>query len=383
MKAGLRSVGKALAEKTQGAAASAVARLSTAGAPAARQRLLVLSDGLEYTSEQQLAPLRRYQLLLARHGITFTWRHVDSVTSGELSLRDVDAVLLKLSFRTPQAQVRAVLDGLIRLRGAGATPKLIYCDGDDDLCVQWSFVTDAVDLYLKKHMFSDERRYFDGRVGKTNLTDHVAASGAFDFSEDFIAGVAAPGPDFPVSKLALSWNIGFDDKILDLQDQLAAMPPVNKEIDVLCRSYVAPEVWTYTLRSKAIEAVERLPATVVQRAPRDRVSQQAYYDELRKSRICVSPFGFGELCWRDFEAVLCSSLLVKADMGHVKTWPDIFRPFETYVPVRWDYADLEEKCLHYLQRPDELDTIVRNARQALQACLSGEAFVERLRGLLA
>ena len=42
---------------------------------------------------------------------------------------------------------------------------------------------------------------------------------------------------------------------------------------------------------------------------------------MRHSRICISPFGYGEICWRDFEAILCGCLVVKPDMSHVETNP--------------------------------------------------------------
>ncbi|MEX2445107.1 MAG: glycosyltransferase [Alkalispirochaeta sp.] len=86
---------------------------------------------------------------------------------------------------------------------------------------------------------------------------------------------------------------------------------------------------------------------------RDRVSPRRYRVDMERSRITFSPFGWGEVCFRDFEAVRSGSLLVKPDMSHLRTWPDIFVPGETYVPIRWDGSDLEEKIGYYLQHDDE------------------------------
>ena len=56
-----------------------------------------------------------------------------------------------------------------------------------------------------------------------------------------------------------------------------------------------------------------------------------------------SPFGLGEICYRDFEILFSGCLMIKPDMKHIKTWPNIYIPMETYIPCRWDFSDLEEK----------------------------------------
>ena len=102
-----------------------------------------------------------------------------------------------------------------------------------------------------------------------------------------------------------------------------------------------------------------------------------------RSRICVSPYGFGEICWRDFEAILCGCVLVKPDMGHVRSHPDVYVPGVTYVPVQWDYADLEEVCASCLADEPRCVRIVENARRALLESLEPAWFLDRFGELLA
>jgi spore maturation protein CgeB len=113
------------------------------------------------------------------------------------------------------------------------------------------------------------------------------------------------------------------------------------------------------------------------------LGRRAYLRELGASKLCFSPFGYGEVCWRDYEAVMCGSLLLKPDMSHVETDPDIFRAGETYVPLRWDFSDLEEKVRYYLARPHERARITRNAFQTLQRYFREQRFLQHVGHILA
>jgi spore maturation protein CgeB len=96
----------------------------------------------------------------------------------------------------------------------------------------------------------------------------------------------------------------------------------------------------------------------------------------------VSPFGWGELCYRDFEAACLGTLLIKPSVAHLRTEPDVFVENETYVPVRWDLSDLEEKCRYYLEHGDEAKRIIANARQAYAAYFPGDRLMGTVRAIL-
>jgi hypothetical protein len=102
------------------------------------------------------------------------------------------------------------------------------------------------------------------------------------------------------------------------------------------------------------------------RVAQDRVPPPQFMADLYRSRITFSPFGWGELCFRDFEAIRAGSLLVKPDMSHLETWPDIYIAGETYVPVAWDGSNLEEVIGHYLAHPAERARIAANAFSQLK-----------------
>jgi hypothetical protein len=104
---------------------------------------------------------------------------------------------------------------------------------------------------------------------------------------------------------------------------------------------------------------------------------------LYAAKLCFSPFGYGEVSWRDYEAVMCGSLLIKPDMSHIETRPDIFVPLETYVPVRWDLADLADKVHHYARHEDQRMAITRRAFDVLHRYFRDGQFLEQMRPLFA
>ena len=108
----------------------------------------------------------------------------------------------------------------------------------------------------------------------------------------------------------------------------------------------------------------------------ERVGYKRYLLELMTSKFALSPFGWGEVCIRDYETVACGALLIKPDMTHVSTTPDIFKKYETYVPVKWDFSDLGEKIDYYISHPNEAKRIANEGRHRLTEYFKQEQFLE-------
>jgi hypothetical protein len=170
-----------------------------------------------------------------------------------------------------------------------------------------------------------------------------------------------------IVKVVPGWNLGIVPKYRRLL-RLPALPwtlrpiAVNRRIGLTSSN--AKLEWYQQYRAigldrlRPLEGRHRLTGAA-------RVSPRRYLAELSLSKIVFSPFGWGEVCFRDYEAVVAGALLVKPDMGHLETSPDIYLPGETYVPVRWDFSDLAETIEHYLAHPAEARRIIGNARRVL------------------
>ena len=242
----------------------------------------------------QFDPLRRYAGLLRRRlGVVFYhMRLTDAMELTLAALSRFHAVGLKLDFRTPDP-IRIVSH--FRERTSETDAKLVYFDGDDDVCVQWPAVLRAVDLYVKKGVFASSQDYFSQFVGKSNLTHYVWKE----------YGVSPTGADVPVSgvlepadldKLYLGWNIALDDKIVALFRKIKPALSSAKDVDILCRASV-PKDWISPLRSLVIQQLAPLKDRYRVLLPTHKVKQDQYNEEMRRGRICVSPLGYGEVCW--------------------------------------------------------------------------------------
>ncbi|MBS4040185.1 MAG: hypothetical protein KGZ81_06250 [Flavobacteriales bacterium] len=92
-----------------------------------------------------------------------------------------------------------------------------------------------------------------------------------------------------------------------------------------------------------------------------KVAKSEYLRELKQSRISVSPFGWGEICYRDFESMYSQTILLKPDVSHLNTFPDFFIANETYIPLRWDLEDTEQKILSCIKDYESYQDIVKTA----------------------
>ncbi len=236
-----------------------------------------------------------------------------------------------------------------------------------------------VDRFFNKSLFKDKTLYQKNLYGDELFTDDSHTKyGIYDPEPRERQIVTDPEM---LEKLSVSWNIGVGDfpKLKFRQRSAVALArllgaPVakvfhknpalsSKQFPSNSGAYAVNARWGGPVRPTLLHhrtmMLEQLRSD--SRFLVGKVSQNQYNREIQNSRITLSPFGWGEVCFRDFEAVLNGSLLVKPDMSHLETWPDIFIPNETYIPIQWDGSDLMEKIDFYLANESMCRMITRNA----------------------
>lgn len=118
-------------------------------------------------------------------------------------------------------------------------------------------------------------------------------------------------------------------------------------------------------RKPGIEAINKLHKhiKVAKLENGQRVSQQEYYNRTFNSKILFAPFGYGEMAPRDLEAAMFGSILIKPDMSHIDTKPNVYVDGETYIACKHDFSDLEEKITNILDNYENYSYIIENARK--------------------
>jgi len=307
--------------------------------------------------------------LFSRHSKLFTF-----TDSAEYCLkRDRnDTVIMVRQFLKPD-----VVDTDLLSRIREKYRRVVFFNGNAGGGIPRLEVLPLVDRFYAKALFRDRALYGRALYGGELYSDHAhRAYGITDPAERPRATESRPEQ---LAKLRLSWNIGVGDyprrklvqragvavartaglgmvrpfynrRNLSWPQQTARDIDVHARIDLVSKPSVAHH------RRLILDAISGDPRFLT-----GRVGQKQYNAELSRSRVTLSPFGWGELCLRDFEAVLAGSLLLKPDMSHLETWPEVFVPGESYVAFEWDGTDVVETAAHYLENEAERARIARAA----------------------
>ena len=288
-------------------------------------------------------------------------------------LNDATIVCFQTNFDVT-AEALANLVNVVELRSPKA--QLVYLDwfAPTDLRLA-EMLNPHVSIYLKKHVLADYSKYSEPTMGDTNLTDYYARyfdismpKRKFDIPDDFLDKLVI-GPSFLTA--------GYMLKIF-----LSGKPQggSHRPIDVHARLGVAGIDWYQAMRSECMDALKKLPDLNV--VSNNGIGVVEYLFELRSSKICFSPFGYGEVCWRDYEAISHGAVLLKTDMSHIVTEPNIFVPYETYIPLKWDLSDFEEKVRMLLDDEELRNRVARNAFAVLSDYIKQEGFVGQMADVL-
>jgi len=95
----------------------------------------------------------------------------------------------------------------------------------------------------------------------------------------------------------------------------------------------------------------------------DKLPYPEYINILRNSKLALSPYGMGEVCYRDFELMEFGTAMIKPDMSMLGTTPDYFIDGETYFAVKPDWSNLNEKIETLLKDPQHIEYVARNAQE--------------------
>lgn len=347
------------------------------------RKLLLVGRGIDGVEGAQLAGFDMFEGELRDAGLDFRRVDLPSLFTVERAVQTAreDAVLLMIGWSEPRAEVLGMMERLARRRGG---PIIVFLDYFAQTSTPFFDVLPFVDCYAKRQVLRDTRTYQrDDLAGGFVFTDFFSRSHPFDLEGwHFGSRLQASHAD----RLVHAWNLGVHPRYRRLIEWSPSLPWALRPIDIHARLAIGWHSrhkweWYQEYRTWARREVEKLaPRFTV--SGEEQVRRSRYFYELTRSKIAFSPFGWGEVCIRDFEAVACGTLLVKPSMEHLITSPNIYVPYETYVPVGWDLKDLREKCAYYLEHPNEGRRIAENARRTLRRYFEESGFLSDLERVL-
>ncbi|PHN01496.1 hypothetical protein [Flavilitoribacter nigricans] len=246
--------------------------------------------------------------------------------------------------------------------------RVVLFDTGDSGGSSTSHITPFVDIHLKKQIFKDlsyytERKSYNLMVW---LPPGLKETRKLEFT---------PLKEKDVEKLRLGWNIGLLDyrwfpfkSFLPIGNSMI-LPGYYQKVRMRNPNSHKKYLLSYRGNSNKHESYDyqrNLASERLKNMRRDdilvggKVSFSQYMKEQRDSKITLSPFGWGEICYRDFESVVNGSLLLKPKMDHLNTYPDFFKNGETYVSTNWDFSDLKEKLVEVSSNYERYISIIKN-----------------------
>lgn len=249
--------------------------------------------------------------------------------------------------------------------------KVIWCDQSDSTGTFLGQVLPYVHKYLKAQLIKDRHEYMKEHYASRIFTDYYHKKYGIEDIESYINQPCVK--EEYLNKLALSWNSCFmhygliGPAIMKLRSKI----PLNyvlhfskektsankpREIDVTCRMGISYSRETVCYQRRKIkEILSKHLAT-------NKLSRKKYLQELKNSKICTSPFGLGEITLKDFECFLSGALLLKPDISHMETWPNLYENRITCLYHNWDLDDIEEKVEWALTHEKERIEIAQRAQ---------------------
>ena len=273
-------------------------------------------------------------------------------------LKDADYLIIHSRYFNPgwqsihdrnQQNEEELIAYLLQIKNVNG--KLIWFDAADSSGSSDFPIISFVDVFLKKQILQDKEYYTNPHANNHKLRVWI---------EDDDSGSSSfkPCPVNQLHKIKAGWNLGLNDyryfgyKLSRLSNYLNySLYPLKfsqvvdtRPLDLTFRGNLRYEDGgrdkVSEQRNKVLTYLRNVSMNV---ASGPVIPKKSYWKELRNAKICISPFGWGEVCYRDFESFISGALLIKPSMEHLTTYPDMYVANETYIPVKWNLDDLPEK----------------------------------------
>jgi len=333
-----------------------------------------------------LYPLVKNKIKLSKMGIdiSFFLKNCDNV-------KDCDVVIVESKFvRGEWANNKeAIFKLLVSLK---TTHNKVFFYDLGDSTYSWVLeVLPYVDKLLKTFVFKDKNNYCIPLDGCNIWTDYYFKSGSVEFDSFRTPQFLQEKNRHLLDKIQVGYNAVFADhslnsnlwkfdyfhkltrgsfkifeKMLTSVNSNNFVTPGERLKDVSCRM-------SLNGYSKGVEFHRQETAEILNKyLLTNKLNRDRYFSEICNSKVVVSPFGWGEINTpRDYEVALSGAVLLKPDISHIDTWPNIFNE-DTVVQYKWDLSDLSLKLQDIVTNYDKYIEYAVNLQEQYKHYSFGE-----------
>lgn len=347
---------------------------------------------------RHLHPIRVFQQELYDSGFNIKYYS----TPAKKGIEDCDILIFfEASYRDilpiKQKNREAALGFLINFFGKFS--HVIWFDDHDSSGTIRTYVLPYVNIYAKSQLMKNLRYYQEPHLTGAIHRDFVHENFQVNDKDRFKGSIS----NEDISKFRVSWNLGMQNwayfnsnssiyrELITKHSRKYEFPfsipdITNRKLSVTYRSNPwnnTPTVnwWRKQTQEGAIRVINSNPKYKMNSF--ERINKPIYQNEIQNAIVTVSPFGIGEICYRDFECFIFGSILFKPDMDHLSTWPNLYIDGKSYISHKWDFSDFDEKLLAILENPILYQSVALEGQRCFRNFLSdGQNFVNHFKSMI-
>ena len=247
---------------------------------------------------------------------------------------------------------------------------MIYYDTSDSTSLLNPNVINHIDKYCKGQILKDKTEYKKKFYGNRIFTDFCNKN--YNIVDNNISYSVPIKTQKEIEKIDIFWNSSISNysilgKVMNecynyFPIKQMLFPPqkkINKTKDREIFFRMNMKYSRMTVQWHREQAEKKLNLN----KECSRINIFQYFNELSRSKVSISPFGWGEINYRDFETFLCGSLLIKPKMNHLKTWPNFYRDGTDLITYDWSCNDLHKKVSEIINNYNQFKHIAINGQK--------------------
>jgi len=338
----------------------------------------------------QIAPFSLFKKEFHNSGYKVIREHastVEEISSLTSSLINPDIIIIRPEWTENQIDVLSLCK---KLRDRFTDSKIFMIDPFDQTTSRFFESLPYLNAMIKYQSLSDKSLYLklNDYAGGIYLNQKLKDEAGIETPNSWsVTSVVEEGQQNKI----VSGNFMIDTNLVrNIQNPLLSrlIDLKTKNIDIFSHMSCGNReevIWYSEHRVKAVKYMKTLMqfniSVEAEYSGEPKISRRVYLSRLLASKIVYSPLGWGEMTMRTMEAIAFKSMLIMPEVNHIDVFPNIFIPYETYIPVKWDLSDLVEKCEYYLNNDAKRLEIVNKASEVFLEEFTSEKFVKHMESI--